>query len=700
MLMMPLIMGLIAIASTATASPGQVEVVTGELANEIVGPWDKDPVLFVITFTRDTPECRILAVDIEEAAKATESNPSIRFVTVDIDRHPDFAQAFDVTSAPEVQAMKKIPGQITVAETFNGDLVLDSILELVLTMAEPDYPIAEDLTTTLTSDTFQGFVEAQKITPILLYTSDPSCTDCKDARAEVMITAQSLRDDFGISVKVGRLNCADAKEICASLGIKTRLLPEVLFFKGTIAKFDSYLGELYHEEMLDVFVPELQSMSRLLDTETAVQSAIDSMNASVIAYIKNDDSFTHNLGIYEHGLASFRFEHDIFVVNRRSLLDQFSPYPDHPTIVVYADSRFRSEWSPADYGDVFEAATQFHMFMKEALRQVAPAVGLKTRKDPNVGLELGLHHNTHPHLRVEDGGYPYTGSRLPRIEVYFNIDYSTPEAFNRTRAQWEEISQIQQQFAKVQLPFVIGSDVEYKTELEQAWGLGDLLNRDVKAIGFSGGDRVGQRYVMTQSHTLLSFTESFMYSGDMKPHVRTGKVPKKPYVGHVREVVATNFAKVVEDWKKDVLILLYSSTATDVNQVTEIWEELAEQMKDVPNLVVARMDMAMNDVPVGSEEFDIDEGLPTIYLAPRGDDLPAALHIQVVGAKFSDMRPAQLLELLKPSEGGIKMPKITHTDNKDEGGDAAGAASLPAGVTIEIRDDNDNDDEDSAHTEL
>ena len=58
------------------------KVVTGELANEIVGPWDKDPVLFVITFTRDTPECRTLAVDIEEAAKATESNPSIRFVTV------------------------------------------------------------------------------------------------------------------------------------------------------------------------------------------------------------------------------------------------------------------------------------------------------------------------------------------------------------------------------------------------------------------------------------------------------------------------------------------------------------------------------------------------------------------------------------------------------------------------------------------
>lgn len=55
--------------------------------------------------------------------------------------------------------------------------------------------------------------------------------------------------------------------------------------------------------------------------------------------------------------------------------------------------------------------------VEQAADSMKPPVLLKTRKDPQVGLALGLHTNTNPNNIDQDGGFPYNDDTLPRVEV-------------------------------------------------------------------------------------------------------------------------------------------------------------------------------------------------------------------------------------------------------------------------------------------
>lgn len=120
-----------------------------------------------------------------------------------------------------------------------------------------------------------------------------------------------------------------------------------------------------------------------------------------------------------------------------------------------------------------------------------------------------------------------------------------------------------------------------------------------------------------------------------------------------------------------------------------IWRQLATQMKDVKNLVVARIDMSVNDVPHGSEEFRTEGGLPTIYLAPRGEDLPAALHIEVKDRPMHSLKASDFLQLLAPGEEGIKKPEITKNSTKE---------GKETDKTADAVDDGGDDDDDDVES--
>jgi hypothetical protein len=137
----------------------------------------------------------------------------------------------------------------------------------------------------------------------------------------------------------------------------------------------------------------------------------------------------------------------------------------------------------------------------------------------------------------------------------------------------------------------------------------------------------------------------------------------------------------------------------------KIWRELADQMKDVKNLKVARIDMSVNDIPHGSEEFRADAGLPTIYLAPRGEDLPAALHIEVKDRPMSSLKASDFLTLLTPGEDGITAPEITVNGTNSSAPADDAVADDTADASGEDDDDIDSygeptDEEAKTHTEL
>ena len=83
--------------------------------------------------------------------------------------------------------------------------------------------------------------------------------------------------------------------------------------------------------------------------------------------------------------------------------------------------------------------------------------------------------------------------------------------------------------------------------------------------------------------------------------------------GNVKIVVGKTFDSIVIDNEKDVLIEFYAPWCNHCNKLQPIWDEVATTLRDVPNFVIAKMDLTINEVK-GLEV----KGYPTIKFYPKG----------------------------------------------------------------------------------
>lgn len=103
-------------------------------------------------------------------------------------------------------------------------------------------------------------------------------------------------------------------------------------------------------------------------------------------------------------------------------------------------------------------------------------------------------------------------------------------------------------------------------------------------------------------------------SGKAKPYVKSQPVPKDDK-GPVRTLVSANFAKIVADESKDVLVEFYAPWCGHCKAFEPKYKQLAAKLRtEEPNLVLAKFDATANDAP---PNYSV-EGFPTIYFAPSG----------------------------------------------------------------------------------
>jgi len=97
----------------------------------------------------------------------------------------------------------------------------------------------------------------------------------------------------------------------------------------------------------------------------------------------------------------------------------------------------------------------------------------------------------------------------------------------------------------------------------------------------------------------------------LKPTVRSDPIPESNE-GPVKVVVANSFNDVVLNPNDDVFVEFYAPWCGHCKSLAPIWEQLAEKVKTLPNLVIAKMDATSNDVP---PKYGI-RGFPTLKLFP------------------------------------------------------------------------------------
>ncbi|XP_030266359.1 protein disulfide-isomerase A3-like [Sparus aurata] len=121
-----------------------------------------------------------------------------------------------------------------------------------------------------------------------------------------------------------------------------------------------------------------------------------------------------------------------------------------------------------------------------------------------------------------------------------------------------------------------------------------------------------EREFTRDGQSLERFLDDY-FTGRLKRYVKSEPLPDRNSAG-VKVVVAESFDNVVNDPGKDVLIQFYSLSCPHCKKLEPVYRELADKLQHDPNIVIAKMNAADNDVPLG---YDV-QGYPTIYFAPVG----------------------------------------------------------------------------------
>jgi protein disulfide isomerase len=143
----------------------------------------------------------------------------------------------------------------------------------------------------------------------------------------------------------------------------------------------------------------------------------------------------------------------------------------------------------------------------------------------------------------------------------------------------------------------------------------ELEEKDYPRIGIIKASDKMRKFLMDReisSRELRAFLFHF-FEDNLRQFCKSEPIPREPYDGNVRKLVARNYNRVVLDETKDVLVELYSPTCPFCKLFAPTYSKLADKLANVEDLVVAKIDAIFNEF----EEVDLT-GIPIIYFYPRG----------------------------------------------------------------------------------
>jgi len=201
----------------------------------------------------------------------------------------------------------------------------------------------------------------------------------------------------------------------------------------------------------------------------------------------------------------------------------------------------------------------------------------------------------------------------PLFVAYYNVDYErNPKGTNYWRNRVMKVGK-KLRDAGDELYFAISDLTEMGRELDEC----GITDKDGDAPVVCAFDKKGRKYKMEADFNMQTF-ESFIQSvqaGEVEAYMKSEPLPAdNDQPGKVKVVVGKNFDDIVNDETKDVLIEFYAPWCGHCKSLAPKYDELAQKLKDEPNIVIAKMDATANDVP---SNYDV-KGFPTIYFAPKG----------------------------------------------------------------------------------
>jgi len=198
----------------------------------------------------------------------------------------------------------------------------------------------------------------------------------------------------------------------------------------------------------------------------------------------------------------------------------------------------------------------------------------------------------------------------PLVVAYYDVDYvKNPKGTNYWR---NRVMKVGKKFVDdgKNINFAISNPTEFPNEIQE---FGADSSADKPFVLAKGAK--GEKFKMAEEFNMDNL-EKFvgkLLAGELEPYLKSEDIPE-PNDQPVKVVVAKNFNGIVNDPTKDVLVEFYAPWCGHCKSLEPKYNELAEKLKDEPNIVIAKVDATANDVP---QPYDV-RGFPTIYFSPAG----------------------------------------------------------------------------------
>ncbi|KAG9793275.1 Protein disulfide-isomerase [Exophiala dermatitidis] len=410
----------------------------------------------------------------------------------------------------------------------------------------------------LKKDNFKDFIAEHDL--VLAEFFAPWCGHCKALAPEYEEAATTLKEK---NIPLVKVDCTSEGELCKDYGVEG--YPTVKVFRG-LDNIKPYPGARKAPAIVSYMTKQQLPAVSLLNSEN-LDDFKTTDKVVVVAYIASDDKASNET--YTKLAESLRDEYIFGASNDASLAK--AEGVKQPAIVLYKDF---------DEGkNTFDGK-----FDDEAIKSF-----IKTASTPLVG-EVG------PETYAG-----YMGAGIPLAYIFAE----TPE---------ERAS-----LAKALKPIAekYKGKLNFATIDAKAFGAhaGNLNLPTDKFPAFAIQETVKNEKYPFDGNKLTEkaigkFVKDFV-EGKLEPSIKSEPIPEKQE-GPVTVVVAHSYKDIVLDDGKDVLVEFYAPWCGHCKALAPTYEKLAELYSSNPEVIVAKVDATLNDVP------DEIAGFPTIKLYPAG----------------------------------------------------------------------------------
>ena len=427
----------------------------------------------------------------------------------------------------------------------------------------------EDTVLILTDEVFQKALDENQLLLVKFYA--PWCGNSKELAPEYANASKLLRFKNS-EIKLAKMDATENTRTATRYGIKS--YPTIKFFRSSLPI--DYKGEETSEGIVDWVEKMSKSPLQNLNSLQDVQDFIANHDVSVIGMFKDQRSWAvNNVVAAAEYLDGFGYAFGI--TSHPDVFTSFDVTNDEVVLFKHFDEG-RSDFK-GKRGWSVEQITKF----------------IISHSLPDF---IEYRHELAPRIFESEHG---------------SLFFITSSILSEYAAHKQLAKLISQDFKGRMLTVMVDAKEDGNKELLDT--LGVKVN-EAPVIRFAKGKK--EKYAPKEgdiSEAMIGSFISDIHRGKIKPitHTRSEEIPKDWNTGPVTLLVGTNFHEVVNGNKK-VFIFFYTPSCRTCLDLEPIWEQLGEELKGRHDLLIAKMDLSMNDIDL----LDVRK-FPTMLLFNRSD---------------------------------------------------------------------------------